>query len=94
MTQSTMEVKLVDSYQGGEVEKLRSRMQLCSEILQSMRQSNCQTDDVTKILETVVIKLLKLLNAVHVSFYKLSPITHTVGRMSGQIVAERVFEKF
>jgi signal transduction histidine kinase/DNA-binding response OmpR family regulator len=90
MTQSTMEVKLVDSYQGGEVEKLRSRMQLCSEILQSMRQSNCQTDDVTKILETVVIKLLKLLNAVHVSFYKLSPITHTVGRMSGQIVAEAI----
>jgi signal transduction histidine kinase/DNA-binding response OmpR family regulator len=65
-------------------------MQLCSEILQSMRQSNCQTDDVTKILETVVIKLLKLLNAVHVSFYKLSPITHTVGRMSGQIVAEAI----
>ena len=90
MTQSTMEVKLVDSYQGGEVEKLRSRMQLCSEILQSMRHSNCQTDDVTKILETVVIKLLKLLNAVHVSVYKLSPITHTVGRMSGQIVAEAI----
>ena len=90
MTQSTMEVKLVDSYQGGEVEKLRSRMQLCSEILQSMRHSNCQTDDVTKILETVVIKLLKLLNAVHVSVYKLSPITHTAGRMSGQIVAEAI----
>jgi PAS domain-containing protein len=79
-----------DSYQGGEVEKLRSRMRLCLEILQSMRQSNCQTDDVTKILETVVIKLLKLLNAVHVSVYKLSPITHTAGRMSGQIVAEAI----
>jgi signal transduction histidine kinase/CheY-like chemotaxis protein len=86
MAKSMREVKLVDSYQGGEVEKLRSRMQLCSEILQSMR----HTEDVTKILETVVIKLLKLLNAVHVSVYELSPITHTVGRMSGQIVAEAI----
>ena len=86
MEKSIGEVVIVDSHQGGKVEKLRSRMRLCSEILQSMR----HTDDVTKILETVVIKLLKLLNVVHVSVYKLSPITHTVGRMSGQIVAEAI----
>ena len=52
MEKSIGEVVIVDN-QGGKVEKLRSRMRLCSEILQTMRQS----DDGAEILVIVVSKL-------------------------------------
>ena len=86
MKETLIQVEIEDNYLGGEVEKSRSRMRLCSEILQCMRKSG----EVAEILETVVSKLLNFLNVVHVSVYKLSAITDTVERMSGRIVAEAI----
>ena len=86
MKETLMQVEIEDNYSGGEVEKLRSRMRVCSEIGQCMRKSG----EVAEILETVVSKLLNLLNVVHVSVYKLSAITETMERMTGRIVAEAI----
>jgi len=93
MKETLTQVEIEDNYSGREVEKLRSRMRLCSEILQDMRQS----DDVAAILETVVSKLLNILNAVHVAVYALdkkldgSPmVVETAERGGGRIVAEAI----
>jgi signal transduction histidine kinase/DNA-binding response OmpR family regulator len=68
------------------MDKVRSKMYLCSEILQSMRQS----DNVEEIFKVVTTKLLSLVNAVHVSVYKLDKSANNRVRkkISGKVVAE------
>jgi len=96
MEKSIGEIVIVDSHQGGKVEKLRSRMRLFSEILQCVSQS----DDVAEILQTFVDKLLNCLNVFHVSIFALDQqlVKKLDGlekpkiaeRMSGRIVAEAI----
>ena len=52
------------------MEEVKSRMLLCSEILQSMRQSN----DIDKIFREITTKLLNLDQAGHVSVYRLDKL--------------------
>ena len=70
------------------VEKSRTRMLLCSEILQSMRQSH----NSEKVFNEIVTKILDLLQIVHVSIYKLdkSINNHNRTEISGQIMAEAI----
>ena len=86
LSEKDAKINSLDHHLSIEMEKFRSRMLLCSEILQSMRQS----DNVEEILKVVTIKLRNLVNAVHVSVYKLdkSPNNRIKKKISGKIVAE------
>ena len=70
------------------MEKVRSRMLLCSDILQSMRQS----DNLDKIFQGITAKLLNLVQAAHVVIYQLDKFIddHNGTRISGKIVAEAI----
>ncbi|MEA5488405.1 MULTISPECIES: PAS domain-containing protein [Pseudanabaena] len=74
------------------MDKFRSRMLICSEILQSMRHYDNQCDNVEKIFQTITTKLLNLVQAVHVSIYKLDKFAdrHSGIGISGKIIAEAI----
>ena len=64
------------------MEKMSSRILLCSHILQSLRQS----DNAETVFPEITAKILSLLQAVHVAIYKLDRITD----ISGHIIAEAI----
>ncbi len=72
------------------MEQVRSRMLICAEIVQSMRQS----DDMEKIFEGITTKLLDLDQVGHVSIYKLDKFTdQPYGiEICGKIVADAIAE--
>ncbi|WP_434685163.1 PAS domain-containing protein [Pseudanabaena minima] len=74
------------------MEKFRSRMLICSEILQSIRQYDSQFDNIEKTFQAITTKLLNLVQAVHVSIYKLNKFAdHRSGiGISGKIIAEAI----
>ena len=70
------------------MEQVRSRMLICAEIVQSIRQS----DDIEKIFEGITTKLLDLDQVGHVSIYKLDKFTdQPYGvEICGKIVADAI----
>ena len=91
---STKDAKIssLDNHSSIEMDKFRSRMLICSEILQSMRHYDNQCDNVEKIFQTITTKLLNLVQAVHVSIYKLDKFAdrHSGIEISGKIIAEAI----
>ena len=85
-------ISSLDNHLSIEMEKFRSRMLICSEILQSMRQCDNQCDSVEKNFQAITTKLLNLVQAVHVSIYKLDKFAdhHSGIGISGKIVAEAI----
>jgi signal transduction histidine kinase/DNA-binding response OmpR family regulator len=71
-----------------EMEKVRSRMSICAEIVQTMRRS----DDIEQIFQGITTKLLDLDQVRHVSIYKLDKfIDHPYGiEICGKIVADAI----
>ena len=91
---STKDAKIssLDNHSSIEMDKFRSRMLICSEILQSMRHYDNQCDNAEKIFQTITTKLLNLVQAVHVSIYKLDKFAdrHSGIGISGKIIAEAI----
>ena len=85
-------ISSLDNHSSIEMDKFRSRMLMCSEILQSMRHYDNQCDNVEKIFQTITTKLLNLVQAVHVSIYKLDKFAdrHSGIGISGKIIAEAI----
>jgi len=85
-------ISSLDNHLSIEMEKFRSRMLICLEILQSMRQYNHQCDNVEKNFQAITTKLLNLFQAVHVSIYKLNKFSDRHGKkeITGQIIAEAI----
>ncbi|MFM7601212.1 MAG: PAS domain-containing protein [Pseudanabaena sp.] len=85
-------ISSLDNHSSIEMEKFRSRMLICSEILQSIRQYDSQRDSIEKTFQAITTKLLNLIQAVHVSIYKLNKIANLrsgIG-ISGKIIAEAI----
>ena len=70
------------------MDKLRTQMSICAEIVQKVRHS----DNAAEIFETIATKLLKNFQAVHVSIYKLDKSSKTKKQsiVSGKIVAKAI----
>ncbi len=70
------------------MEKVHSRMLLCSEILQCMR----QPENIEKIFQEITTKLLNLVQSGHITIYQLDEFTDNYNGtvISGKIVAEEI----
>jgi len=83
-----MQITTLNQHLTGGIGKERSRMRLCSEILQSIRQS----EDMEVIFAEITNRLLVLLQAVHVVIYKLDKFASDNHRsnISGKIIAQAI----
>jgi signal transduction histidine kinase/CheY-like chemotaxis protein/HPt (histidine-containing phosphotransfer) domain-containing protein len=73
---------------GAVVERVNSRMLLCSEILQSIR----HLDNLEKVFQGITTKLLNLVQNGHIAIYQLDEFIDNYNEMgiSGKIVAEAI----